>query len=318
VPRPDPELLPWIESLTGADRAGRGGRIQSLWSGYGELFRVYLDGAAVDSVVVKEVRPPEQPGSHRGHARKLTSYEVELDFYRRWSARCGAACRVPAFVGGRARAGRLWLVLEDLDAAGFSGRRRAATLAEIAAVLRWLAAFHAGFVGVEPEGLWPVGTYWHLATRPDELCEVADPALRAAAAAIDARLSGARHRTLVHGDAKVANFCFADVGPGVAAVDFQYVGGGCGAKDVAYFLSSALDNRGLEAHADRLIDGYFAALRGLLPDGVDGAALEAEWRELMPWAWADFMRFFAGWAPGHHLRERYALRQTARVLAAAR
>ena len=43
---------------------------------------------------------------------------------------------------------------------------------------------------------------------------------------------------LAHGDAKVANFCFTNDQHAVAAVDFQYVGGGIGTQDVIYFLGS--------------------------------------------------------------------------------
>jgi hypothetical protein len=65
--------------------------------------------------------------------------------------------------------GEIVLVLEDLDAAGFPGRRTAADETRMRACLHWLAHFHATFIGEPPEGLWPTGTYWHLATRPDEL-----------------------------------------------------------------------------------------------------------------------------------------------------
>ncbi|MEC7724282.1 MAG: phosphotransferase, partial [Planctomycetota bacterium] len=120
-------------------------------------------------------------------------------------------------------------------------------------------------------------------------------------------------RTLVHGDAKVANFCFGS--DGVAAVDFQYVGGGCGVQDVAYLLSSCLDDDACELHAERHLDTYFAALRARVADDVDGPALELAWRGLYPAAWADFHRFLVGWAPDHWKIHRYTRRMTREALA---
>ena len=116
-------------------------------------------------------------------------------------------------------------------------------------------------MGEAPSGLWTTGTYWHLETRPDELDVLDDAQLKAAAEKIDRQLSEARFQTFVHGDAKLANFCFAETGAGVAAVDFQYVGGGCGMKDVAYFISSCLDESSCEAGETELLDCYFGALK---------------------------------------------------------
>ena len=56
----DAELL-WIAEATGAEEVRRGARIQSLWSGYGEIFRVHLTGADVPTAVVKSVKPPALP-----------------------------------------------------------------------------------------------------------------------------------------------------------------------------------------------------------------------------------------------------------------
>ena len=52
----------------------------------------------------------------------------------------------------------------------------------------------------------------------------------------------------MHGDAKLANFLFTSDHSQVAGVDFQYVGGGCGMKDVAYLLS-CLDEDACDTHA---------------------------------------------------------------------
>ena len=98
------------------------------------------------------------------------------------------------------------------------------------ACVSWLAGFHAQNLNADPAGLWESGTYWHLETRPDELKRLDDPVLKQAASSIDQKLKDTKFQTLVHGDAKLANFCFSDDGNQVAAVDFQYVGGGCGMK----------------------------------------------------------------------------------------
>lgn len=195
------------------------------------------------------------------------------------------------------------MVLEDLDASGFSERVNHVDIpVHVHSCLQWLANFHATFMNKQTDELWEVGSYWNLDTRPDEFAALTDEALRTAAPLIDQRLNTARYQTLVHGDAKLANFCFSRDGQRVAAVDFQYVGGGCGIKDVAYFLSSCLDEQECEHHEQQLLSFYFDALEGALSHrqiDVDFNELECEWRELYDFAWADFYRFLAGWNPGH-------------------
>jgi aminoglycoside phosphotransferase (APT) family kinase protein len=327
VPDPTRRMDPLerlVCQITGAVRATRGDRIQSLWGGYGELLKMDLVGMELSQVVVKHAEPPTPKrvtrvsASDRSHERKLRSYAVEMQWYREFAARCDADCRVPRSLGGRAQAGTWLFVLEDLDAAGFPGRAAYPNSDEIRAVLRWLATFHATFLDVKPEGLWSVGTYWHLATRPDELTRVRDRVLRDAASKFDARLNSCRYRTLVHGDAKVDNFCFspkalAPVDAQVAAVDFQYVGAGCGMKDLAYFLSSVWESADCNAYAQDAISYYFRHLGAELNRRcatVDALAIEVEWRALYPVAWADFQRFLAGWAPGQYDDNPYARRMT--------
>lgn len=300
---------------TGAAALGATEEIQSLWSGYGRILRVALQGAAQASVVVKHVQLPEHSQHPRGwntdlsHERKLRSYRVETTWYQAYSQR--SAARLPQCLAVETRGDETLMVLEDLDAAGFALRKRSVAWDDIEACLGWLAQFHASYLGQRPEGLWPVGTYWHLATRPQELAALTDPRLRAAAPAIDQRLNACRYQTLVHGDAKLANFCFARDGS-VAGVDFQYVGGGCGMKDVAYFVGSCLSERDCERYEGRILDRYFAQLQAALP--APHPALEAEWRTLYRVAWADFHRFLQGWSPDHWKLNRYSERVTAEVM----
>lgn len=155
LPLRSPALAERIKRATGADTVTLDARLQSLWGGYGELWRAELrHGAAVTRVVVKHVRPPPGDAS-RSHRRKLRSYEVEQAFYERYAARCSESpsCRVPRPLQLLGENGGWLFVLEDLDASGFSARRTHAHAPDIVATLRWLAAFHARFLGTAPEGL---------------------------------------------------------------------------------------------------------------------------------------------------------------------
>ncbi|MEM8885891.1 MAG: oxidoreductase family protein, partial [Planctomycetota bacterium] len=226
-------------------------------------------------------------------------------------------CRVPHACLLESRGGAWLFVLEDLDASGFPGRHSRLSDEQTRACLSWLAYFHAEFLGTEPRGLWEVGTYWHLATRPEELRVMRDERLRAAAPLLDERLNSARYQTLVHGDAKVANFCFGRDAAQVAAVDFQYVGGGVGVKDLAYFLSSCLDENDCLQEAERWVGEYFRLLREAVVERrpeTDVDELEREWRALYPVAWADFVRFLVGWAPEHYKIHGYSKQLTEAVL----
>jgi len=318
-----------IRLATGADRCTKVGVIQNLWSGYGSIERYALEGAPFDSVILKHVKPPTLAKHPRGwntdlsHARKLKSYQVESNWYQNYAFQCSQHCRVPKCFGVKQNTGEQFIWLEDLDAAGFPGRRRLVDRDELEACLSWLAHFHATFLGVTGDGLWERGTYWHLQTRPDELkiLEKEDPKLWQAAGPIDGKLSEARFQTLVHGDAKLANFCFSERDSSVAAVDFQYVGIGCGMKDVAYFLGSCLDEAKCESQAPELLDYYFSqlefALEGKLPESIV-SEMEAEWRSLYVYAWADFHRFLKGWSPGHWKLNGYSERLCQDVIAALR
>ncbi len=313
-----------ILQATGADALYHIEDIQSLWSGYGRIARYGLRGTDRDRVVVKHVKLPDQHNHPRGwngdrsHQRKIRSYQVEMAWYRDWAPACDARCRVPACLALESDVDEFLMVFEDLDTSGFPLRKSSVSLAEMHTCLRWLAHFHADFLAEVPRGLWEVGSYWHLDTRPDELAALDDVALQQAAGEIDTLLRTARFQTFIHGDAKLANFCFSQDGMQVAAVDFQYVGGGCGMKDVAYFIGSCLHEEGCERHEDALLAYYFTALGDAIESrgcSVDPKAIEEEWRGLYPVAWTDFHRFMKGWSPGHWKIHGYSERLARQVLA---
>jgi len=304
---------------TGASSLHVGESIQELWSGYGKILRIELAGTSADTVIVKHVRTPNAANHPRGwnsnlsHQRKVKSYKVETAFYQDYSQHCGDGCRIPRFIAFDQHDGESLIVLEDLDAAGYPERLQSVTPKQIEICLQWLANFHATFLGHRPDRLWETGTYWHLETRPDELEVLDDLELKAAASQIDQQLKGARFQTLVHGDAKLANFCFSSDGQEVAAVDFQYVGGGCGMKDVAYFIGSCVPEHDCGIREKELLDIYFSALRVAIDD-QDPEPVISEWRDLYHLAWTDFHRFLKGWSPGHWKINSYSERVAKQVL----
>lgn len=304
-----------ILQRTGASSLFEKEVIQELWSGYGKIMRVGLENAAVASVVVKHVQLPIDATHPRGwntdigHQRKMKSYQVETTWYDTYSK--DSAARLPQCLAIETQDDEVLMVLEDLDEAGYPLRKSAVTWEEIAEGLAWLAQFHASYLGKVPDGLWEVGTYWHLETRPQELAVLDDQSLKEAAAAMDEKLNTCAYKTFVHGDAKLANFCFAKDGQ-VAGVDFQYVGGGCGMKDVAYFIGSCLNERDCERLEAQILDTYFEHLQREMEERNE--ALEREWRSLYRVAWADFHRFLKGWSPGHWKINGYSERITAEVI----
>ena len=281
--------------------------IQSLWSNYGKISRYRLAGSADATVVVKHIaltkstQHPRGWNTDKGHNRKVKSYEVETYWYEKWSQLCTKDCLIPKFIGSFSEGKDQWIILEDLNV-NFPSRKDELSYSEIKVCLKWLANFHATFLGKKPKGLWEVGTYWHLETRPDEFEKMEHQELKSKAHVIDELLNQGKFQTIVHGDAKLANFCFSENGKNVAAVDFQYVGGGCGMKDVTYFLGSCLSNSDYEIYEIELIDFYFSELQIALDSSnsnVDFKELENEWRKLYPIACTDFIRFLLGWMPSH-------------------
>jgi hypothetical protein len=315
-------------------------KVQSLWSDYGEIVRVFSPKHQ-QSFVVKAICPPSSAVHPRGwntnasHQRKVRSYQIEATFYQKYAQSSDIYCRIPKLLGLIVPEGaepypehdcdsiqyseqgaQSILVLEDLDCLGFTQRYSQLDADSVLPVISWLAHFHAKHLGTNTHSLWPVGTYWHLDTRIDEYQAMADCALKSAAHLIDQKLRNAQHQTLVHGDAKVANFCFAE--QSVAAVDFQYVGGGVGVKDLAYLLGSCLDQHTLFTQGEHLLDVYLHQLvnaldvYSVLPnrETIDSRSLVEEWRHLYPVAWADFHRFLLGWSPNHAKINAYMQCQT--------
>jgi thiamine kinase-like enzyme len=260
--------------------------IQTLWSGYGALNRITTDKT---SIILKLITLPNSP-----HPRKVRSYQVENNFYKSYKSHQDNAY-TPIYIASSDSNDNSYLILEDLETKGFSPQK-SITKKEVRLCLKWLASFHKQYLNYKVDDLWSIGTYWHLNTRLDEYKVMKDLKLKGCAILIDSKLTNAKYKTIVHGDAKLANFLFSE--SSVAAVDFQYAGSGVGVKDIAYFLSSVYNTEELFRNENDCLDYYFKEL--------NNTQVENEWRELYPFAWADFYRFLNGWSSDHYKVNAYS------------
>jgi hypothetical protein len=279
--------------------------VQSLWSGYGQIVRCFSPKNKT-SYIVKTIVPDNATNHPRGwntsvsHQRKLKSYQIESNFYQNYAQLTDKHCKVPTLIDTAATDTYTLLVMEDLDFSGYEHRIENANWNTLSIAIRWLAYFHAKFMGSNANTLWPIGTYWHLATRQDELEAMPDGVFKANAKAIDDALNNAKFQTLVHGDAKFANLCFHTNNTEVAAVDFQYIGRGSGVKDLAYLAGSCLGQQGLGEFGEAILKTYLENIEEALVNykvDVKFDELADETKKLYPIAWADFYRFLLGWNP---------------------
>lgn len=318
-----------IKKFTGAKGVYEIEVIQSLWSGYGKIIRFGVDKCRVNTVIVKHVQMPKGrniPKEGNGalsYKRKLKSYKVETAWYKQWSNWCNDLCYVPKCFGIETHGEDVFIVLEDLEESGYSIIKKTITFEDMKLCITWLANFHATFLGTKPESLWNIGTYWHLDTRPYELNVIEDEELKKFAYKIDLELKKSPYKTFVHGDAKLANFCFSKDEKSVSAVDFQYVGGGCGMKDLAYLVNSCLNEGESESMEGIILDYYFEELQKALSQknldkSINVQALEGNWRYLYPVALADFHRFLKGWSSEFFEKDSYSERVTRQVIESLR
>ncbi|QOL26356.1 phosphotransferase [Thalassotalea sp. LPB0316] len=277
--------------------------LQSLWSGYGQIIRLFSERYQC-CYVVKVVAPPQVVDHPRGwhsdvgHERKLKSYQVESAFYQQVSPILNEQCKVPKLLALHHFDEHMLLVLEDLDELGFDVRIEHQQGKALDLALRWLAQFHAQSWRIQSQDLWPTGSYWHLSTRQSEWQNMPESELKQKAKAIDQRLASARFKTLIHGDAKFANFCFHHQQSDVAAVDFQYVGYGSPVKDIAYLASGCLSGDQLFDMGQEVLMRYLSYLAAAFEQyqiPLDFTEVSQELNYLYPFAWADFYRFLVGW-----------------------
>ncbi|KMT63780.1 phosphotransferase [Catenovulum maritimum] len=316
--------------------------MQSLWAEQGELTRLTLlappqpqtgsEKQATKSLVVKYITfndNAKHPHGWHGlssQQRKRHSYQVELNWYQHYVSyepdKQGMSPDMAELIHAHQDEQTIIIALQDLavdyPVRFTQGQADRSNNDQVKACLQWLAKLHAKYFQQSPDDLWAKGSYWHLATRQDELNAMPESTLKKAASTLDNLLNNCPFQTIIHGDAKLANFCFEKNGKKAAAVDFQYVGQGVGIKDVMLLLTSVLPDDALVKQAKSLVEYYFQQLDNALSywqPAVNSKQVINAWQALYPIAWADFHRFLAGWKPNHWKIGKYCQQQTKQALA---
>ncbi|CAG5100210.1 Oidioi.mRNA.OKI2018_I69.XSR.g16894.t1.cds [Oikopleura dioica] len=301
-----------IEALIGKFKSAE--IIQLLWKGFGAIYRVQKEDGS--TVILKhfnfahETEPEDDPMPNE---TRFLSFKREISFYEEL-ANLSLSAKVPRYIASKdIKSGKV-MAMEDLDPIGFPARfknRCNLSFERVIPMVKWLANFHADFWRCEKAEklMWKEATYWNIEKRRDEFerCKEKELDLIKLGEKIDRIIHEAKHKTLIHGDGKVENFCFSEDGMDVAGIDFQWSGMGVGTTDLYYLLTSCYEEF---SRYDEIVDEYFKFFRKAMEGKPEVDEIEREWRWLWPFIVADFERFLITWNPTHWKRNEYSAQQS--------
>ena len=274
-----------------------------LWSGCGQILQGCYQGSPV---IIKYSKVPDQIRHSRirqsdtAKLRKKMSYINEVNFYNTFKHIDAISHLISPCLLGIAKKEENVLILSDFKFRGFSNTNHV-TEKKILAVIQWLAKFHAYFLYSNDDFTKQTGGYWHLSTRPDEFIKMDNSRFKESASKFEQLILSNHYLTMIHGDAKLANFAFNDR-ERVLGYDFQYVGNGIGLQDLMLFMTSIFSNESCYQYENKILDAYFEAFHLHLSTyftEIEKHQIEQAWRSLWNVIWADFYRFLLGWKPNH-------------------
>ena len=292
---PDRFTPAWLETVLGAPS----GSLKSFSAepvGTGQMslsFRVALDWKNNEGPSSLIAKCPSLDASTRAIASALRAYALELGWYRELARDIGVACPRCLHLESNEDETDFVLLLQDLAPARQGDQLAGASIAQIEAALIQAAALHAPYWGkralhdiawLQPSPttsamirqMTPV-LYTQFRARyaerfAPEVLELCDAFMAKVDAYFDVHPAAL---TVQHRDFRIDNILFAPDG-GAHVVDWQTLGPGAGASDVAYLLGASIANADIRAkEEERLVRFYVDHLR------ARGAAADAEkvWRE---------------------------------------
>ncbi len=303
---PDAFTNAWLERALGAP----GGALESFSAkpiGTGQMslsFRVQLNWKNNEGPASVIAKCPASDAGTRQIAVALRCYELELGWYRELAPKLDVACPACLHLESDADPTAFALLLEDLSPSTQGDQLAGASIAQIEAALRQAARLHAPYWGktalhdikwLQPASgattmirqmLAPMYVQFrerYAARLAPEILEMGDAFVARADAYFDLKPAVT---TIQHRDFRIDNILYSPDGAQAHVVDWQTLGIGAGAADVAYLIGTSIadaDERAREE--ERLVQYYVEELRAL---GAEADA-EAIWREFKLYAFSGFL-----------------------------
>lgn len=303
---PDAFTNAWLESALGAPAGSlRGFTAKAVGTGQMSLsFRLKLDWKNAEGPASIIAKCPAVDVSTRAIAAALRSYELELGWYRELAPKLDVACPACLFLESDVEQNSFALLLEDLSPSRQGDQLAGASIGQIEAALRQAARLHAPYWGkaalndiawLQPapsttamirQMVPPLYAQFRerYATRlAPEIFEMGD----AFVARVDAYFGITPvANTIQHRDFRVDNILYSPDGKQAHVVDWQTLGIGAGASDVAYLIGTSIADAAVRAREEKRLVRYYAdELRSL------GVACDAEeiWREYRLYGFSGFL-----------------------------
>lgn len=282
----------WLSEVTGW--TVRAAKPEQIGIGIGvssAVYRVALEGEGCPPTVILKLPALDEAAVFTSTVLRM--YIREVRFYDEMAAE--SPIRVPACHHGTVdeESSRFVLVLEDLGALRIVDQLQGMALVDAERAVDELAAWHAQWWG-KADALAASGATISLgdpiypAILPMVFAEgwekvTTGMTIASSVLAVGPRWSDAvgglltdlaqAPTTLAHGDYRADNIFFAEDGS-VALLDFQLIGTGSGAYDLAYFVTQSLDPNVAADNERDLFDRWSA---GVVAGGVPSADLERMW-----------------------------------------
>ena len=289
----------WLSDVLGAKV--RGCQPAQIGQGVGlmgDIYRVAIDYAAAEpslprSVVVKL---PSSFEENRSQGVALGMFEAEVRFYRGLAPK--VAVGLPRIYHAEIEAGtpEFVIVMEDLSDLALVEQSQGMSAEQALAAVRVLASVHATFWDAVKGGDldWIPTLMGPRIEFVDQLLTQIFPVFAEGFAEclpaggleiyqdfvgnyqkINTRLCERSPWTLAHQDFRVENLLFGpSAAGGVVVIDWQGIGRGPGAYDLAYALSGSMDIAKRRAHEQTLVRAYHQAL---IDSGISGYEFEQLW-----------------------------------------